>query len=86
MWSYKLRGKVIKLLQLEQSAALATNNRKEMQMDLLQWAFVAFTISVMAGLLGIVRSTAVARELFGLFLVVGAVFLVLALLGVSILA
>jgi len=55
-------------------------------MDLLQWAFVAFTISVMAGLLGIVRSTAVARELFGLFLVVGAVFLVLALLGVSILA
>ena len=58
-------------------------------MDLLQWAFVAFTISVMAGLLGfsrMVRSASIAREMFGLFLVIGAVFLVLALLGVSILA
>jgi uncharacterized membrane protein YtjA (UPF0391 family) len=62
---------------------------KEMQMDLLQWAFVAFSIAMMAGLLGftrLVRASSTAKELFGLFLLIGVVFLALALLGVSILA
>jgi uncharacterized membrane protein YtjA (UPF0391 family) len=59
-------------------------------MDLLQWALIAFVIAIVAGLFGFtgVASTAasVGRLLFGLFLVVAVIFLVLALLGVSILA
>jgi uncharacterized membrane protein YtjA (UPF0391 family) len=59
-------------------------------MDLLQWAVIAFVISIIAGLLGFsgVASGAasLARIFFGLFLVVALVLFVLVLLGVSILA
>ncbi len=59
-------------------------------MDLLQWALLAFVVSIVAGLFGftgVSQSTAsVGRVLFGLFLIVAVVFLVLALLGVHILA
>jgi uncharacterized membrane protein YtjA (UPF0391 family) len=58
-------------------------------MDLLQWALIAFGIAILAGLLGFTGvaqgAASVGRFLFGLFLVVAVVFLVLALLGVSIL-
>ena len=56
-------------------------------MDLLQWALIAFVIAIISGLFGFTGvaqgSAAVGRVLFGLFLVVAAIFLVLALLGVK---
>lgn len=59
-------------------------------MDLLQWALIAFVVAIVAGLFGFTGvasgAASAGRVLFGLFLVVAAVFLVLALLGVSILA
>ena len=58
-------------------------------MDLLQWALIAFVIAILAGLFGFTGvahgAASVGRVLFGLFVIVAAVFLVLALLGVSIL-
>jgi len=58
-------------------------------MDLLQWALVAFVVAIVAGLFGFTRvaqgAASVGKALFGLFLVIAAIFLVLALLGVSIL-
>jgi uncharacterized membrane protein YtjA (UPF0391 family) len=66
------------------------SKRKELNMDLLQWALVAFVIAAVAGLFGFTGvsqgAASVGRTLFGLFLVVAAVLLVLALLGISILA
>jgi uncharacterized membrane protein YtjA (UPF0391 family) len=63
---------------------------KGVEMDLLQWALIAFVVAIVAGLFGFTGvaqgAASVGRVLFGLFLVVAAVFLVLALLGVSILA
>lgn len=57
-------------------------------MDLLQWALIAFVVAIVAGLFGFTGvasgAASVGRVLFGLFLIVAAVFLVLALLGVSI--
>lgn len=59
-------------------------------MDLLQWALIAFVISIIAGALGfsgVARGAAsAARIFFGLFLVIALILFVLALLGVSILA
>ena len=59
-------------------------------MDLLQWALVAFVIAAVAGLFGFTGvsqgAASIGRTLFGLFLVIAAVLLVLALLGISILA
>lgn len=56
-------------------------------MDLLQWALIAFVVAIVAGLFGFTGvaqgSASVGRVLFGLFLVVAAIFLVLALLGVK---
>jgi uncharacterized membrane protein YtjA (UPF0391 family) len=56
-------------------------------MDLLQWALIAFVIAIIAGLFGFTGvaqgAASVGRLLFGLFLIVAVVFLVLALLGVS---
>lgn len=58
-------------------------------MDLLQWALVAFVVAIVAGLFGftgVAQGVASAgRTLFGLFLLIAAIFLVLTLLGVSIL-
>jgi uncharacterized membrane protein YtjA (UPF0391 family) len=58
-------------------------------MDLLQWALVAFVVAIVAGLFGFTGvaqgAASVGKALFGLFLVIAAIFLVLALLGVSIL-
>ena len=58
-------------------------------MDLLQWALIAFVVAIVAGLFGFTGvaqgAASTGRVLFGLFLVVAIVFLVLALLGVSIL-
>jgi uncharacterized membrane protein YtjA (UPF0391 family) len=58
-------------------------------MDLLGWALVAFVIALIAGAFGFTGvatgAASVGRLLFGLFLIVAVVFLVLALLGVSIL-
>ncbi|HLO29222.1 MAG TPA: DUF1328 domain-containing protein [Anaerolineales bacterium] len=55
-------------------------------MDLLQWALIAFVVAIIAGLFGftgVAQGTAsVGRLLFGLFLMVAVVFLVLALLGI----
>ena len=59
-------------------------------MDLLHWALIAFVVAIVAGLFGLTGvaqgAASVGRVLFGLFLVIAAVFLVLALLGISILA
>jgi uncharacterized membrane protein YtjA (UPF0391 family) len=59
-------------------------------MDLLQWALIAFVAAIIAGLFGFTGvaqgAATVGRVLFGLFLVVAVIFLVLALLGLSILA
>jgi len=59
-------------------------------MDLLQWALVAFVVAIIAGLFGFTGvaqgAASVGRTLFGLFLVIAVIFLVLALLGISILA
>ena len=59
-------------------------------MDLLQWALIAFVVAIVAGLFGFTGvaqgAASVGRLLFGLFIIVAVVFLVLALLGVSILA
>jgi uncharacterized membrane protein YtjA (UPF0391 family) len=59
-------------------------------MDLLQWALIAFVVAIVAGLFGFTGiasgAASIGRVLFGLFLVVAVIFLVLALLGVSILA
>ncbi len=58
-------------------------------MDLLQWALVAFVVAIVAGLFGFTgvsqSASAVGRVLFGLFLAVAVVFLILALLGVRLL-
>lgn len=58
-------------------------------MDLLQWALIAFVVAIVAGLFGFTGvasgAASIGRVLFGLFLVVAVIFLVLALLGVSIL-
>ncbi len=58
-------------------------------MDLLQLALVAFIVAIIGGLFGFTGvaqgAASVGRVLFGLFLVVAVIFLVLALLGVSIL-
>ena len=58
-------------------------------MDLLQWALVAFVVAIVAGLVGFTGvaqgAASIGRALFGFFLVIAAIFLVLALLGVSIL-
>jgi len=63
---------------------------KGVEMDLLQWALIAFVVAIVAGLFGFTGvaqgAASVGRLLFGLFIVVAVVFLVLALLGVSILA
>jgi uncharacterized membrane protein YtjA (UPF0391 family) len=62
---------------------------KESKMDLLQWAIIAFGAAIIAGLFGfssVARGAAsVGRTLFGLFMVLAVVFLVIALLGVNIL-
>ncbi len=59
-------------------------------MDLLQWALIAFVVAIIAGMFGFTGASqgaaSVGRVLFGLFLAVAVVFLVLALLGVHILA
>ena len=59
-------------------------------MDLLQWALIAFVVAIIAGMFGFTGvasgAASIGRVLFGLFLVVAVIFLVLALLGVSILA
>jgi uncharacterized membrane protein YtjA (UPF0391 family) len=61
-----------------------------MTMDLLQWALIAFVVAIVAGFFGFTGvaqgAASIGRVLFGLFLVIAAIFLVLALLGVSILA
>lgn len=58
-------------------------------MDFLQWALVAFVVAIIAGLFGFTGAAqgaaSVGRMLFGIFLVVAVVFLVLALLGVRVL-
>ena len=58
-------------------------------MDLLQWALVAFVVAIVAGLFGFTGvaqgAASVGKVLFGFFLVIAAIFLVLALLGISIL-
>ncbi len=58
-------------------------------MDLLQWALFAFVGAIIAGMLGFTGvaqgSAAVGRVLFGLFLVIAAVVLVLALWGIRLL-
>jgi uncharacterized membrane protein YtjA (UPF0391 family) len=58
-------------------------------MDLLGWALIAFIIAIIAGAFGFTGiaagATSIRRILFGLFLVIAVGFLVLALLGVSIL-
>ena len=63
--------------------------KKGVEMDLLQWALVAFVVAIVAGLFGFTGESqggaAVGRLLFGLFMAVAAVFLVLALLGVRLL-
>jgi uncharacterized membrane protein YtjA (UPF0391 family) len=59
-------------------------------MDLLQWALIAFVVAIVAGMFGFTGvasgAASIGRVLFGLFLVVAVIFLVLALLGVSLLA
>jgi uncharacterized membrane protein YtjA (UPF0391 family) len=61
-----------------------------MTMDLLQWALIAFVVAIVAGFFGFTGvaqgAASIGRVLLGLFLVIAAIFLVLALLGVSILA
>lgn len=56
-------------------------------MDLLQWALIAFVIAIISGLFGFTGvahgAASVGRVLFGLFLVIAAIFLVLALLGIK---
>lgn len=56
-------------------------------MDLIQWALIAFVVAIVSGLFGFTGmaqgAAAVGRVLFGLFLLIAAAFLVLALLGVS---
>jgi uncharacterized membrane protein YtjA (UPF0391 family) len=63
---------------------------KGVKMDLLQWALIAFVVAIVAGLFGFTGvasgAASIGRVLFGLFIVVAVIFLVLALLGVSILA
>jgi uncharacterized membrane protein YtjA (UPF0391 family) len=58
-------------------------------MGLLQWALVAFVIAIIAGLFGFTGvaqgAASTGKMLFGLFLVVAVVFLVLAILGVNLL-
>jgi uncharacterized membrane protein YtjA (UPF0391 family) len=58
-------------------------------MDLLQWALIAFVMAIIAGLFGFTGvaqgAASVGRVLFGLFLVVAVVFLILALLGIRLL-
>ncbi len=57
-------------------------------MDLLTWAIVAFIISVIAGSLGFTgvagKARTVAKWLFGIFLLIAALLLLLLVLGVGI--
>jgi len=59
-------------------------------MDLLGWAIVAFIVSIIAAVLGfggIARgAAAVAKVLFGIFLVIALVLILLVACGVSIVA
>jgi uncharacterized membrane protein YtjA (UPF0391 family) len=56
-------------------------------MDLLEWAIIAFVVSLIAGALGftgVARGAgSVAKILFGAFLVIALVLFVLFVLGVS---
>ena len=58
-------------------------------MDLLQWALIAFVVAIIAGLFGFTGgaqdAASVGRVLFGLFLVIAAVFLVFTILGINLL-
>lgn len=55
--------------------------------DVLQWAIIAFVISLIAGALGfsgVARGAGrIAKILFGIFLVIALILFVLFLLGVS---
>jgi uncharacterized membrane protein YtjA (UPF0391 family) len=55
--------------------------------SLLWWAFIAFVVAIVAGALGFrgVESGAatIAKVLFGIFLVLALIFLVMALTGVA---
>lgn len=58
-------------------------------MDLLQWALIAFVVAIIAGLFGFTgvaqgAASMMGKVLFGLFLVIAIVFVVLSLLGISI--
>ncbi len=57
-------------------------------MDLLQWAIVAFVISLIAGALGFTGvargASTVAKWLFGGFLLIALILVILVVLGVSI--
>jgi len=58
-------------------------------MDILQWAIIAFVVALIAGALGftgVARGAAtISRVLFGLFLVIAIILIVLFFLGVSLL-
>ncbi len=59
-------------------------------MSLLGWAIVAFVVALIAGAFGftgVARGAAtVARWLFGLFILIAVILLILALLGISLIA
>ena len=56
-------------------------------MGLLGWALIAFVVSLVAGALGFgniaAGASTISRVLFGIFLVIALILLVLALLGVG---
>jgi uncharacterized membrane protein YtjA (UPF0391 family) len=56
-------------------------------MDLLTWAIVAFVISIIAGALGftgVARGAAtIAKVLFGIFLVIAIILVLLLVLGIG---
>lgn len=59
-------------------------------MDLLTWAIVAFVISLIAGALGftgVARGAAtIAKVLFGIFLVIAIILVLLIVLGIGVIA
>jgi uncharacterized membrane protein YtjA (UPF0391 family) len=59
-------------------------------MELLLWALVAFVIAIIAGALGFGRvssgAATVGKVLFGIFLIIALVLIVMAVAGVSLLA
>lgn len=59
-------------------------------MDLLGWAIVAFIISVIAGALGFTGvsqgAATIAKWLFGIFLIIAVILVIMVVLGISILA